>query len=317
MKFDISKLASATKMTASKIAGRPGLVVKKYSPEILLGVGVVAIVGGTVLACRATLEVEDILDEAKKDIDDLKEGRVVTNEDGTSVVLDTDTETLALTYVKMGLDIAKLYAPAVGLTVGGISCVLCSHNIMTKRQLGLVAAYEAVDKSFAAYREKVAEELGEDKDRHFYYGTTKETVKEEIVDPETGKVKKVKKTIEKVDGSQTRSPYARFFDDASTEWAETAEYNLMFLLKTQTYCQQMLETRGHLFLNEVYDLLDIPRSQAGAVVGWIWDKKSDYNEYVDFGIFDENDEPKRDFVNGLNNAILLDFNVQGVIYDMI
>ena len=81
----------------------------------------------------------------------------------------------------------------------------------------------------------------------------------------------------------------------------------------------MLKSRGHLFLNEVYDLLDIPRSKAGQVVGWVYNKNNNVkgDNYVDFNIYDITDKAKRSFVNGYERTILLDFNVDGVIYDLI
>ena len=73
-----------------------------------------------------------------------------------------------------------------------------------------------------------------------------------------------------------------------------------------------LHAHGHLFLNEVYDMLDIPRSKAGQVVGWVHTKEKP--AYVDFGIF-ETYKKNRDFVNGYERCILLDFNVTGNILD--
>ena len=61
-------------------------------------------------------------------------------------------------------------------------------------------------------------------------------------------------------------------------------------------------------------MLGIPRSQAGAVVGWVLGEGDDY---IDFGMFDGNNMATRDFVNGYERSILLDFNVDGVIYDLI
>ena len=68
----------------------------------------------------------------------------------------------------------------------------------------------------------------------------------------------------------------------------------------------------------MYDLLGIQRTSAGQVVGWIYDESNPIGDnYVDFGIYDLHDEAKRNFVNGYERTILLDFNVDGDILNMI
>ena len=92
----------------------------------------------------------------------------------------------------------------------------------------------------------------------------------------------------------------------------------MFLKDQQRYANDILKSKGHLFLNEVYDMLSIPRTKAGQVVGWIYDEKHPVGDnFVDFGIYDIYNERARDFVNGYERTILLDFNVDGNILDMI
>ncbi len=298
----------------SKVAGRGGLVVKKYSPEILMVTGVVGVVASTVLACKATLKVEEVVGDADDQIDkihdvhdgvyELKEGQTYSEEDYK--------RDLVIAYVQKGMGIIKLYGPAVSLGIASIGCIVGSHHIMSKRNIALVAAYKATEEAFQQYRKRVIEEYGEDKDHQLKFGTTKEIVTE-VVKGEDGKDKKVKKTIEKNDPNM-HSQYARFFDESSTQWSKTPEYNLVFLKCQQNFMNDLLNTRGHVFLNEVYDALGLPRSQAGAVVGWV---KGQGDGYIDFGMYNPDSEKARDFVNGYERSILLDFNVDGVIYDLI
>ena len=111
------------------------------------------------------------------------------------------------------------------------------------------------------------------------------------------------------------SQYAKVFDDGCVGWTKEPEYNLMFLKGIQNYCNDLLKTKGHLFLNEAYDKLGIPRTKAGAVVGWIYDEKSPIGDnFVDFGI---RNERNNDFVNGYTSDCILDFNVDGNILDYI
>lgn len=111
------------------------------------------------------------------------------------------------------------------------------------------------------------------------------------------------------------SDYARVFDYSCTGWSTSSECNLTFLKNQQSYCNELLRTRGHLFLNEVYDALGIPRTKAGQIVGWIYDEESPISDnFVDFGLYDERNY---DFINGHTNVALLNFNVDGNILDRI
>lgn len=295
-----------------KATGRTGLVLKKYSPEILMGVGIVGIIGSTVMACKATLKVEEVVDEAKETLDKIHKAH--DDENITEEIYSEQDykKDLVITYTQTGVKFIKLYGPAVTLGAASIGCLLGAHGILKKRNVALMAAYKAVEQSFGDYRQRVREELGEEKDRRYHLGLKEETVTEETVDA-NGKKKKVKKTVEVVDPNKI-SQYARFFDDSSSQWSKVPEHNLVFLKAQQNFANDLLNSRGHVFLNEVYDMLGIPRSSAGAIVGWV---KGEGDDFVDFGIFNRDDDKVRDFVNGYETNIMLDFNVTGVIYDLI
>lgn len=300
------------KSAVTKTFSRSGLILKKYSPEILLVVGIGSGIGATIMACKATLKVEEILDEHKETMDTIDE---IAEQKPELYSEDDRKKDTVKVYIRTGKNLFKEFAPAIGLGAGSITCILASHGIMKTRNVALMAAYNAVDEAFKAYRTRVIEEEGTDADLHYRHGVTKETVAEQI--EEDGKKKKVKKEISAIDPDQCRTPsqYARFFDESSTYWKKCPEMNLLFLRSQQNYANDMLKCQGHLFLNEVYDLLGIPRSKAGAVVGWVLGKDGD--NYVDFGIYDLASSKVRDFVNGYERSILLDFNVDGVIYDLI
>lgn len=279
---------------------RNSLQLQKASPEVLFGVGIIGLVGSTVLACRATLKVDTVMEEAKDKLDLAKN---LEHEDYSEKDRSRD---ISLIYFQSGVKVVKLYAPAVIVGVASIYALRTSHNILTRRNLALTAAYSALDKGFNQYRARVIDKYGEDEDRNFRYGS--EVV--EIVDPETNKKKKVTRV-----GSDDPSIYARFFDPTSSSWSKEPEYNMIFLQCQQNYANDMLHSRGHVFLNEVYDMLGVPRSQAGAVVGWLLSKHGETDNFINFGVFDGREQVARDFVNGREGAILLDFNVDGVIFD--
>lgn len=310
-------MSNAIIKSAMNVFGRVGLKLQKHSPEILMGVGVVGTVASTVLACKATVKVNDVLDETKETVAKIHgaaDGTLATTEPYTQEDAKKD---LTIVYAQTGFKIFKLYAPAIGLGILSIGSILMSHGILRKRNIALAAAYTAVDKSFKDYRGRVIERFGEKVDRELKYNLKSEKITETTVD-ENGKEKKIEKDVDMLEDPSSYSDYARFFDDGSDYWEKDPEMNLMFLRSQQQYANDLLVSRGHLFLNEVYDMLDVPRTKAGQVVGWIYDEANPHGDnYVDFGIYDIYRRTKRDFVNGYENVILLDFNVDGPIMDLI
>lgn len=290
---------------SSKVA-RQALVVQKNSPTILFGVGIVGVVGTAVLASRATLKLEGIVDHIQRDVGTAKQIKDLGRDDYTEADYNRDTTYI---YIKGSVQIAKLYAPAVGVGILSITALTSSHRILTKRNVALTAAYGVLDKTFKEYQSRVIEELGVDKEREIRFPKETREIVTEGKDGST-KTKKVKEW-----GPNSISGYAKWFDEGSRNWNREREYNLTFLRIQQNYANDLLQSKHHLFLNEVYDMLDIPRTKAGAVVGWVVGKNGD--NYVDFGIFDGANPGARDFVNGREGAILLDFNVDGVIFDKI
>lgn len=288
--------------------------VEKHSPEILMGVGVVGVVTGTVMACRATLKLNDILEEAQETRDKIKE--VASNPNYEDKYTEEDAKKdLAVNYIQTGVKVAKLYAPAVAVGVAGVGCVLASHDIMKKRNVALSAAYLTVDKSFKEYKQRVVDRFGEEVEKEIRYGIKAEEIVETVVDEE-GNETTVTETVKTMNPT-LYSDYARFFDEASPCWQNDPEYNLMFLRAQQQYANDLLRAKGRLFLNDVYEMLGIEKTKAGQIVGWVYDRENPNGDnFVDFGIYDMSKERVRAFVNGYETNILLDFNVDGNIWDL-
>jgi hypothetical protein len=289
----------ASGAVATKIARR-ALVLEKNSPSLLFGAGVVGVVGSTVLACRATLKMQDVLEETQEKLNTAK---TLQHDDYSEKDRQRD---VAIIHVQAGAKILRLYGPSILVGGASIAALTRSHNILNERNAALTAAYAALDKGFREYRGRVVEKYGEDQDREFRHGS------KEVEIMEDGK----KKTVTRV-GDDDPSVYARFFDPFSASWSKEPEYNLVFLQCQQSYANDLLLARGHVFLNEVYDLLGIPRSKAGSIVGWIVTPDNTSDNHIDFGIWRGTDRNAIDFVNGREGSILLDFNVDGVIYDKI
>ena len=299
---------------ATRLLSSTQYQVKKHSPEILMVAGIAGTIVGTVLACKATTKVSEIIEEKNKNVEDVH----TCLEDNTKEYTEEDSKKdLTIIYAQTGVKLFKLYAPAIGVMALSFASIIAGHKVLKKRNIAIAAAYAAIDKGFKQYRKNVIKEFGEGVDQQMRFGLKSKEIKKKDKDGKT-----VKETEYYIDPERNPldniSEYARFFDAASSNFAKYPEYNMMFLRRQQDYANEMLKSRGHLFLNEVYDLLDIPRSRAGQVVGWVYDKDGNTNgdNYVDFGLY-RNDQGTRRFINGLEYNILLDFNVDGVIYDMI
>ena len=303
------------KITIKTAAKKAMFNVKKHSPEILIVAGIAGVVTSAVMACKATTKVNEVLAETKENINKVHDVMADQGISEKEYSKEDSARDLAIIYGKAGVKLAKLYGPAIALGGLSLTAIVCSNNILRKRNVALAAAYTAIDTSYKQYRSRVIEKVGENVDREMKYDIKAVQIEEKTVD-ENGKKKTVKKTVEVVN-PYDYSDYARFFDVGNPNWEKDSEYNLMFLKRQQAYANDKLKANGYLFLNEVYDMLGIPKSKAGQVVGWIYDPENGTGDnYVDFGIYNVNREAARDFVNGYERTILLDFNVDGNIWEM-
>lgn len=290
------------------VASKAVMKLKKHSPEILVVAGIAGTVVSAVLACKATTKVAEILDETKGTLDTIHEGMETGAINGQEYTTEDGKKDTVVVYAQTGVKLVKLYAPAIILGTLSITSILASNNILRKRNVALGAAYAAIDKSFKEYRGRVIERFGEQVDTELKYGIKAKKFEEIEVDPETGKEKKVKKTVMVADPN-LQSDYAVYFDSKSRNYETNPDYNRMFLKAQQAFANDKLQTRGHLFLNEVLDDLDLPRTPAGQIVGWT---KDGPDGYVNFRIV----EVERETEDGRHEpALLLDFNVEGNIWE--
>jgi hypothetical protein len=288
-------------------AGRQILLGKKYSPQVLFAVGAVGFVGTVVLAARATLKLDEILEQHEKTNNDITNLHAKVNGDAYS---DEDARKDRITLVvKTSLSIAKLYAPALVAGSVSIAALTGSHFILNSRNAALSAAYAALDKGYRHYRDRVVAELGVEKDRDFATELDYTEVEEVKAD---GKIKKTNVAT----GVKGLSPYSVIFDEGNKNWQRPDHYNSMFLRSQQNWANDLLNARGHVLLNDVYDMLGFPRTKAGCVVGWV--KNPDRGDgYISFGVFEGDVFMGKNFVQGDERSIILDFNVDGPVYDLI
>lgn len=276
--------------TVSRTAARQILHMQKHSPRLLFVTGIAGAVTATVLACRATLKIEDILLDGQKELAQVSE----RSRERTHIRIDTARR------------IAAAYAPAVVVGVGAVACLTKSHQILRTREAAATAAYAALSSRFDNYRDRVAAQYGRENESDIY-----EDVQAcEIEDPDSGKKRK-----HIGPSGKGGSIYARWFDRNSPSWEPIPESNVFFLRMQQNHWNERLHTKGHVFLNEVYDGLGIERSAEGQFVGWVHDEG---DNYISFGIFDNPEMDRlRDFGTGAEGGIWLDFNVDGPIYNKI
>ena len=286
----------------SKVGGKLLMKLQKNAPGILFVVGTVAIVGGGVLACIATTHVDEVIEETHKELNEVDLHVKPTKMDYVKV------------YARCAWKFVKLYGPAACVVAGGIFCTSRGYIKIRGRYLGATAACTTLQEAYNKYRKNVIDAVGEEAEEKIRLGLSdKENIQvnEEL---ENGDVVLTEKSGVVIDPKRCASPYAVFFDESSDRWTKNPEFNKLTLITLQQLANEMYDSQGHMFLNEVYDMIGVPRTQAGAVVGWI---KGAGDDYIDFGIHNAFSEKARDFVNGYERSILLDFNVDGVIYDKI
>ena len=291
---------------------RQVLTVQKHSPVLLLGAGIAGIVVTVVLASKSTLKLESVLVELeakKKKLVEVKPIMEAGHETYTEEVYRRDT---VVAYVQGAGSVLKLYAPSIALGVVSIGFLIGSHNILSKRNTSLMAAYATIDKAFSEYRRRVIADVGEAKDREYRYGY--EMVE---VTTETTNGPKVS-TVKQLGSKDGPSMYARYFEQGvNSSWSSNPDYNLIVLRGQQQMANDRLNARGHLMLNDVYEALGFDHTPEGCVVGWVKGYESG-DGYVDFGIFDSEDEDRfNPWVLGENGSILLDFNVDGQVFKLI
>lgn len=304
----------------SRKVNKFGMQVKKHSPELLIGAGVVGVVASTVLACKATTKLDSILEASKEKIDIIHEAAEqghVNNEEKTPYSVEDSKKDLTIVYSQTAIELAKLYGPAVIVGTLSLTSILMSHRILSKRNVALAAAYATVDRGFKEYRGRVVERFGEEIDRQLKYNIKAKTV-ENVEVNEKGEETVVTKTVEVVEnGVDEYSDYARFFDASSKYWEKDPEYNLMFLKQVEKNANRRLQRDGFLYLNKVYEMLGLPQTKAGQLVGWIYDEECPNGDNkVSLNIYNLHREANRNFVNGFEPVILLDFNVDGNIWEL-
>ncbi len=254
---------NALAVRAGKLLARTKFKVKKYSPELLLGAGIVSGIAATVVACRGTLKINAVLAEHDETIE-----RIKSYECDKKYTEQDKKKDTALTYMKTTAKVAKIYAPAITLGVVSITAILASYNVLHKRNVALAAAYATLDQSFKDYRNRVIDKIGAEAEEKIYYNLEDGEIEEKVTDEKTGKEKKVKKKVQLAKGDEP-SPYGFYVTRSNPEFCDSEEYFNLVLRGKQNYYNDTLQTQEYLIVNKIREDWHIPECKPGMVDGWI------------------------------------------------
>lgn len=284
----------------SRLGHRNILKLQKSSPTILVISGVVGFGVTAVLAAKATRKIDPIIEEHSKN-------RMAVEYDAVTKL--EERRMLVSLYTDTSIKLAKLYGPT--LVVGTLSTVsvLHGHRILHGRHLATMAAYSGLMDQYQSYRARVAETVGSELERDLHNGA----VGQYVEDPEhPGEYKlKSKFNENKEPGSYLRP----FFDESNRNWTTDPTSNRMFLTGIQNHMNNLLHVKGHVLLCDVYDALGMDRVPESIVTGWVMNGEGD--NFIDFGFMTEQTPEATMFRNGAERSVRLNFNIDGVIWNLI
>lgn len=294
----------------TKAFGKIGATLKEKSPEILKVAGVIGVVGTVVLACKTTLEVDEILEEHNEKLDKIKD--TVANEDHPEYTEENAKRDKVKQYAITIGKLARKYAPTFILGVVSVGCLCKSSDIYKKRSIAATAAAAAADKAYKTLKKKFVDKFGEETVYAVEHGLQAVEVEEEVVD-EKGKVKTVKKQIAVADGKN--SMYTRYLTKSNNNWrGGNSDYIEMFLRGQQSCANDLLRSRKYssypyVTFNEILTMLDFEPCAEGMIVGW--DANSEKGDrYIQFDVREVNILNER---GEYEKAFALDFNIEGIV----
>lgn len=258
--MNVKTIGNSLKKTAKVV----GVTLKAHSPEIFMAVGVVGTVAGTVVACKATTKLDDILAETQEKVVQIKEFDPETVE--AEYTENDRKKDLVITYTKGGMDILKLYGPSLAILSLSLASMLVANNILRKRNFALMAAYTALDKSFKDYRGRVASKYGDAVEEELRMGLEKRRVSEEITD-ENGKTKKVKKDVDIITAND--STLIELSEDTWSEWDNVMEYNESLVSARESYLNDILNAQGYVLMSDVKTVFGLHPDGTDYQLGWV------------------------------------------------
>lgn len=279
---------------------------KERSPEALLVAGLVGVVTAGVLAVKASKNQAPVMENYRERmavVDSIKACPVEDLTDELKAMTEREREALLVNEsvkakISLAADLAKVYMIPALIGAGSIACIVGGHWILRNRVKVLRVAFSGLSAAYSQYRKRVAAEVGEEKEQEL--ATGEPVIKVNAEQQET--------SVLAENNALVISPYARFFNRDNVHWSKNQEDNLRFLEIRQKWANDRLRSRGFVFLNEIYHSLGFDETANGQLVGWWWRGEGD--NMIDFGI-----RKHVKMADGRIEYLVLDFNVDGVVYD--
>ena len=316
MKFPV-KLPQAV----TRAMGKLWLRTKKSSPEICVVSGIVC--GGAALV-MVGVRTWKKKDDLQKDISLVKD-RMDTikgaKENNNQELVKSERKELVKQGGALAKDLVKTYWIPALLGVGSAGLIWGGRTMLRRELSAVTSAYALLMESYKQYRQRVIDDVGIEKDQEYMHGIKMV----DAVDEKTGEV--TRRAI--VDKSKSISPYSVWwcegeFDDETGEWLwrngmwrDNALMNESTLKCVQNAANDQLRANGFIFLNQVREMLGLPPTREGQIVGWTL---CGGDGFIDFGVFPSKQHPlekiapvNRLFLDNKTCNALLDFNVDGPI----
>ena len=326
MGFEIGNAFKTVGNKITTVAGITGLKIKSASPEILLVGGLVCMTGAIVTGIMASRKHDSVIDEHNEELELAKATMVVDEEKGEVSVKDEKqvAREVRHVYCRTAAKMVKLYAPTVALMALSTACFIGMHNIQASRITGLSGAYTGVKEAFERYQKNNIELNGQDNHEMCKFGWHAE----EVEDPETGEIKKVKvkngpndlieQKTKELDGKDPEDFGKHWFDpdyvfarQTSRYYVGNAQQDLEFLDGVERVLRNTFWARGWLVVNDVLDALGMERTTEGMYLGWVKGCGSE----PELG---HRDQFNHKFLAGHpNEPVYIQMNVHGNVYQML
>lgn len=219
-KTDLSKIVTAF---------RSGI--RKNAPAIAIGVGVACFGCAVISAYKEGPKVEKLIEIKRKDLNLEEEEKLPVK------------ETIKATWM--------CYLPSVISFGAGVACILGAHQIDSRRNAALAAAYQLSESAFREYKNKVIETIGEKQEK---------VIKSEVVKDKIKENPPAQASIIVTGKGKTRC-----YDPQIDRYFESDIETIRKIVNQLNY--RML-TEHYISLNEFYYELGLRQTDTGDRLGW-------------------------------------------------
>lgn len=163
---------------------------------------------------------------------------------------------------KTAVSAVSVYIPAVVVGISTASCILGANVLNKRRQAALVSAYVLLNEAHKEYKKKAVELFGSDACSKIHEELAKDRYDEEKPDISDG---------EKI----------LFYEEYYGDYFESTKEQVLL---AEYHFNRNFALRGYAELNEFYEFLGLPKTEAGSVLGWSLDAGEEYYGYswIDF-----------------------------------